>query len=187
LNDLGSFPPNEQLALARGGEPAAFAALVHAHRDSVYSLALRMLGRRDAAEDLAQDVFIQLYAGLRSIQSDEHLLFWLRKVTTHRAIDQIRQRARMALAPLGEETDPPSAPESTDPLLQRLLRRLLMELMPDARAVVTLRYQEDLDPMEIASVLDMPINTVKSHLKRSLQTLRAKMSGVQPSCEDHSP
>jgi RNA polymerase sigma-70 factor (ECF subfamily) len=146
-----------------------------------------MLGRRDAAEDLAQDVFIQLYAGLRSIQSDAHLLFWLRKVTTHRAIDQIRQRARMPLAPLDEETDPPSPPESTDPLLQRLLRRLLMELMPDARAVVTLRYQEDLDPMEIASVLDMPINTVKSHLKRSLQTLRAKMSGVQPSCQDHSP
>jgi RNA polymerase sigma-70 factor (ECF subfamily) len=145
-----------------------------------------MLGNRDSAEDLAQDVFIQLHGKLGSIESHEHLAFWLRKVTTHRAIDQLRQSARMALSPLDEEEDLPSTAEDTDPLLQRQLRRLVVALTPDARAVITLRYQEDLDPVEIATVLDMPVNTVKSHLKRSLETLRVKILGAHTPCEDHS-
>jgi RNA polymerase sigma-70 factor (ECF subfamily) len=177
----------DDLSRARGGERGAFASLVRAHRDSVYSLALRMLGNRDSAEDLAQEVFIQLHAKLGSIESHEHLVFWLRKVTTHRAIDQLRQSARMALTPLDEEADLPNTGEETDPLLQRQLRRLVVALTPDARAVMTLRYQEDLDPVEIAAVLDMPVNTVKSHLKRSLETLRVKMLGAHTPCEDPSP
>jgi RNA polymerase sigma-70 factor (ECF subfamily) len=55
---------------------------------------------------------------------------------------------------------------------------LIAELQPAARAVVVLRYQEDLDPTDIASTLDMPINTVKSHLKRSLTLLRARVQGT---------
>ena len=61
-----------------------------------------------------------------------------------------------------------------------------------ARAVVLLRYQEDLDPVDIASTLDMPINTVKSHLKRSLTSLRARVLGaaivddVRPSMSEPS-
>jgi RNA polymerase sigma-70 factor (ECF subfamily) len=54
---------------------------------------------------------------------------------------------------------------------------LLSQLPPAARAVMTLRYQEDLDPQEIAHTLDMSINTVKSHLKRSLEALRQRWPG----------
>ena len=68
-----------------------------------------------------------------------------------------------------------------DPLLQRHLQRLLEELSPTARAVLLLRYQEDLDPLDIARTLEMPINTVKSHLKRSLESMRLKTLGVEPS------
>jgi RNA polymerase sigma-70 factor (ECF subfamily) len=80
-----------------------------------------------------------------------------------------------------------STQDDGDPLLQRHLQRLLSDLSPPARAVLLLRFQEDLDPIEIARTLDMPINTVKSHLKRSLDALREKTLDVQPSrCEDHS-
>jgi RNA polymerase sigma-70 factor (ECF subfamily) len=57
-------------------------------------------------------------------------------------------------------------------------------LSPQARAVLLLRYQEDLDPMDIARTLDMPINTVKSLLKRSLETMREKTGGLTLRCED---
>ena len=57
-----------------------------------------------------------------------------------------------------------------------MLRRVVDTLPEKARLVVILRYQEDLDPGEIASVLDMPLNTVKSHLRRSLSSLRDKLS-----------
>jgi len=67
-----------------------------------------------------------------------------------------------------------------DPLLQKHLRALLRDLTAPARAVLLLRYQEDLDPVEIARALDMPLNTVKSHLKRSLDTIRQNTPGARP-------
>ena len=63
-------------------------------------------------------------------------------------------------------------------MLQRQLRALIAQLPASARAVVLLRYQEDLDPSEIARTLEMPINTVKSHLKRSLEQLRERLTGA---------
>jgi RNA polymerase sigma-70 factor (ECF subfamily) len=164
------------LERARNGDRAAFGAIVRVHRNSVYSLALRLLGAREAAEDLAQDVFVRLHGKLASIESAEHLLFWLRRVTTHRAIDRLRHDALMVTTPLDAAPDLPSAATDDDPLLQRRLQRLLLALAPDARAVMTLRFQEDLDPVDIARVLDMPINTVKSHLKRSLGALRLQLA-----------
>jgi RNA polymerase sigma-70 factor (ECF subfamily) len=163
---------DEQLAKARLGDKNALGALVRAHQRSVYSLALRMLGTRDLAEDLTQDVFMQLNGNLKSIDSAAHLVFWLRRVTTNRAIDQLRRRARVELTSLDEAASLFSTVDAGDPLLQRHVRRLLSTLSPQARAVVLLRYQEDLDPVDIARTLDMPVNTVKSHLKRSLEELR---------------
>jgi RNA polymerase sigma-70 factor (ECF subfamily) len=72
--------------------------------------------------------------------------------------------------------EPEVAPRFGDPLLGDLLRSLVSELTPDARMVVTLRFQEDLDVSEIAAVIDMPVNTVKSHLRRSMEALRHKLA-----------
>jgi RNA polymerase sigma-70 factor, ECF subfamily len=160
--------------------------LVQAHQRSVYSLALRMLGTRDLAEDLTQDVFMQLNGKLTAIESNRHLGFWLRQVTTNRAIDQLRRRSLVHMTSLEDELELFSAEDDADPLLQRQLRALLADLSPAARAVLLLRYQEDLDPMDIARTLDMPINTVKSHLKRSLEILRERAAGMQPTrCEGY--
>jgi RNA polymerase sigma-70 factor (ECF subfamily) len=61
-----------------------------------------------------------------------------------------------------------------DPLLHRTLRAVLLRLPEIPRAVVILRFQEDLDPLDIAAMLDLPLNTVKSHLRRSLDWLRGQ-------------
>ncbi len=178
---------DEQLTKARRGERTALTLLVQAHQRSVYSLALRMLGTRDLAEDLTQDVFMQMNGSLSAIESNRHLGFWLRQVTSNRAIDQLRRRARVPMTSLDEETQLFSAEEASDPLLQRHLQALLADLSPQARAVLLLRYQEDLDPLEIARTLEMPLNTVKSHLKRSLQIMREKTAAMQPlRCEGSS-
>jgi RNA polymerase sigma-70 factor, ECF subfamily len=187
LNEPAPLAIDDQLVKARAGESAALGALVQAHQRPVYSLALRMLGTRDLAEDLTQEVFMEMNDNLKSIQSSEHLAFWLRKVTTNRAIDQLRRRSRIEITSLDEEAQLFSIVDEADPLLQRHLRLLLLELTPAARAVVLLRYQEDLDPMDIARTLDMSINTVKSHLKRSLETMRHRLLGVTDArCEDNS-
>jgi len=188
LNDEASDLLDEHLARARSGERSALAVLVRTHQRSVYSLALRMLGTRDLAEDLTQEVFMQLSDNLKTIESNRHLKFWLRQVTSNRAIDQLRRRARLLLTPLDDEMQILSEQKDPDPLLQRHLRTLLAELSPPARAVLLLRFQEDLDPGEIAETLNMPLNTVKSHLKRSLDSLRERAAALRPPhLEGNSP
>jgi RNA polymerase sigma-70 factor (ECF subfamily) len=65
---------------------------------------------------------------------------------------------------------------ATDPILKRYIEQLLGKLADTPRLVVIMRYQEGLEPAEIADILDMPVATVKSHLQRSLALLRRKLS-----------
>ena len=151
---------------------AAFETLVRRYERFAFNLALRVLGDAHEAEDLAQEVFLQLHRHLALIESDAHLLFWLRKVTTNMAIDRLRHDQKHRIFPLDDEPGIADEPPQSDPLLQRRLRALVAQLPAAARAVVVLRFQEDMDPTEIAQVLEMSINTVKSHLRRSMTALR---------------
>jgi RNA polymerase sigma-70 factor (ECF subfamily) len=166
------------------GDATAFEGLVRLYQSTVYSIGYRMLGRPDAAEDLAQDVFLQLYRKLESIESIDHLGFWLRRVAANLAIDRLRRASYTTTCSLDtvapEMADRPADGDSAeDALMTRALWKLLGELSPAARAVMVLRYQEDRDVAEIATALDMPVNTVKSHIKRSLTALRGKMIGAR--------
>lgn len=170
----------ELLSRALAGETAAFAGLVRDHQRFVYSLALRMLSDRQKAEDLAQEVFLRLYRNLSSVGSAAHLSFWLRKVAMNGAIDRLRRDNRYEVVPLEEASCLANSGADTDPLLERRLRLLFQQLAPAPRAVLLLRYQEDLDPAEIARTLSMSVNTVKSHLKRSLAILRERIGETVP-------
>ena len=162
------------LSRAQAGDQDAFAELIERHEAMVYSLAWNFFADRGRAEEIAQDVFLQLYRNLGAIESESHLLFWLRQVATRRCIDQAR-RARFKVVSLDDAIEIRSTERPADPLLDRRLRRLIAELPDTQRAVVTLRYQEDLDPAEICRIVGLPVNTVKSHLHRALQALRRKL------------
>jgi len=170
--------PDDAFASARAGEAAGFAMLVRLHQALVYGIALRMLMDRALAEDLSQEVFLQMYRSLHTINSPEHLAFWLRRITAHRAIDRLRQERRAGTTTLEEAVEVFTASPGDDPMLRKHLHSLMDRLAPMARAVLLLRYQEDLDPVEIARTLEIPVNTVKSHLKRSLSLLRRQLSGM---------
>jgi RNA polymerase sigma-70 factor, ECF subfamily len=155
-----------------------FRNLMLEHQSMVFSIALRILGDRSAAEEAAQDVFLELHAKLDDLDSDDHVLHWLRRVTVHRAIDRVRQRERrpevlMDWHELPEIPDRSSTLEDDLPF-GRQLQQLVGSLPAVPRTVLVLRYQEDLTPDEISGVLDMPVATVKSHLQRSLRLLREK-------------
>jgi RNA polymerase sigma-70 factor (ECF subfamily) len=158
------------------GEIPAFADIVREHQGMVYGLAYHFLRDRGLAEELAQEVFLELYRQLERIESPSHLTFWLRKVASRRCIDQIRRRSFWPKLRLDEVPEPATRTDERDPMLSRALSRLVASLPEKARMVVILRYQEDLPPTEIAQVLDMPVGTVKSHLQRSLDMLRDKLA-----------
>jgi RNA polymerase sigma-70 factor (ECF subfamily) len=158
------------------GDQLAFEQIVRQHQGMVFGLACHFLRDRSLAEELAQEVFLNLHQNLHSIKSPEHLVFWLRKVTSHRCIDQSRRQKVRPQISLEDVPEPAISASEGDLFLSEMLRRVVDTLPEKARLVVILRYQEDLDPGEISSVLDMPLNTVKSHLRRSLASLRDKLS-----------
>ena len=146
----------------------------------VFSMARRIVHDPSLAEEVAQDVFFELYGELPSLASQEHVVHWLRRVTVHRSIDQARRRLRrpqdhaaVSFAAPGV-AEPAAASQETDPWLADRLRQMIASLPIVPRTVVVLRYQEDLMPEEIAAVLAMPVATVKSHLQRALKVLRAR-------------
>jgi RNA polymerase sigma-70 factor (ECF subfamily) len=153
-----------------------FARVVDDNQSMVVSLARRYLRDPETAEEIAQDVFLQLYRQLDRIQTPEHATFWLRRAICHRSIDESRRRRLRPHIGLEDIPEAPAASFTPDTMLNDRLRRLVSALPDMPRMIVLLRYQEDLDPSEIAALLEMPVSTVKSHLHRSLVVLRSKLS-----------
>ena len=166
---------DDTLSRAKDGDQTAFADLVREHQAMVFSIAHYFSRDRATAEDLAQEVFIHLYQNLAAIESPAHLKFWLRRVTGHRCIDHARKH-RVKTVSVEDAPEPVATADFRDSLMTEALRRIVATLPEKPRLVVMLRYQEDLDPSEIADLLDMPLNTVKSHLRRSLVILREKVT-----------
>ena len=162
----------QALTLSLNGDAEAFADLVREHQGMVFSIAYHFLQDRSLAEDLAQEVFLELFQSIARIQSPAHLIYWLRKVTANRCIDQGRKKHRRREMALEEAPEPMTPSEHADPMLLDRLQQSLATLPEKQRMVVIMRFQEGLGPAEIAEVLEMPVNTVKSTLHRSLADLR---------------
>jgi RNA polymerase sigma-70 factor (ECF subfamily) len=162
-------------AKAEAASPMTFAEVLRANQSMVFSLAYHFLRDRGAAEEVAQDVFLRLYRKMDGLDDGKHVIFWLRRVTSHRCIDYVRKRGARCTIALEDTAEPTAVEQPGDPLLNRRLRQLIATLPEKPRMVMVLRYQEDLMPEEIADVLEMPVRTVKSHLQRSLAILREKI------------
>ena len=160
---------------AARGDQSAFAEIVREHQSMVFSIALHFLRNRAIAEELAQDVFLHLFRNLREIESPGHLTNWLRRVASHRCIDFSRQQKYRPKVGLESAPEPFTSPKQADPFLSAALDRLIGGLPPKPRIIVVLRYQEEMEPSEIAETLNLPVGTVKSILHRALALLRGKM------------
>jgi RNA polymerase sigma-70 factor (ECF subfamily) len=154
----------------------SFSEAVDANKAMVFSIGWHFLRDRIAAEELAQDVFLQLYRNWSAMQSAGHIVFWLRKVTSHRAIDLVRKRKARPEMSLEEAGEPTVLERVQDSLLSSYLERMVASLPEKQRMAIILRYQEDMDPNEIAKVLDMKASSVKTLIARGLDLLRAKTS-----------
>ena len=172
---MGSVTLTQAPAAALGSrEELRFADLVREHQAMVYSIAYHFLNDSAVAEELAQEVFLQLYRHLPRLESPRHVTNWLRRVTCHRAIDLARKRAGVRELELESAPEPAVAPAEPDPLLDEKLRRLVASLPEKQRLLVILRYQEEMELAEIAELLGMRLPTVRTQLFRTLALLRKK-------------
>jgi RNA polymerase sigma-70 factor (ECF subfamily) len=107
------------------------------------------------------------------------VVFWLRRVTAHRCIDAARRRGRRPEVPLEDVPEASEPAKLGDPLLRERLRKLVASLPEQARMIVLLRFHEDLEPAEIAELMKLRVNTVKSQLQRALAMLRDKAGKLE--------
>jgi len=128
------------------------------------------------AEEVAQDVFLELYRGADKLESPDHTKFWLRRVTVNKATDSLRRKSRRPEAVAEEWMEDHHVADSArmNPAVEARLEDLLRTLPEPMRIAVVLRHQEEMLPDEIAVLLGQPVATVKSHLQRGLQLLRRK-------------
>lgn len=164
----GAIPADKDAALP------TFAEAVEAHKAMVYSILWHFLRDRPAAEELAQDVFLELHKKWASMKSAQHMVFWLRRVTSHRAIDFARKRKARAETSLEETGEPTVLERVHDSFLSSYLERMVASLPEKQRIVIVLRYQEGMELEEIGRVLGIKVATVKTQIFRGLELLRAK-------------
>ena len=156
-----------------------FEQLVDEHQSMVFSLALRMTGDRGLAEEIAQDVFLELDRNLGKIESAAARAL-LAAAGGDEPVGGCAAAAQGAGhgSVGGDGREPRRAVDERDSPLGRAWNSLLTTLPEPQRAALVLRYQEDLTPEEIAATLDAPLATVKSHLQRGLKLLRAKARAI---------
>ena len=171
---------NRLLSDAQAGDRAAYSAILQSRQAMVYSIARNFLRNPAHAEDIAQDVFLELHRNLQSIESGAHLISWLRQVTGRKCIDQSRRAWFRRWTSLDEgivhrET---TVAEPRDPLLADRIHDAMGKLPEKTRLMMIMRYQEEMEPGEIADSMKVPVGTVKSTIHRGLEQLRRRLSGA---------
>jgi len=169
------------------GDQAAFVHLVQRYAKPLFNFAYGFLGDYDDADDVAQQVLVQLYKSLPRARLDQPLRPWIYQIAKNKCLDWLRRRRPVLFSELeGDESDSAPALPNETPLpdelaerhdLQRLLREAIAALPPKYRAVVTMRYVNELPFAEIAAALDLPENTVKTHFQRAKGMLRGYLRG----------
>ena len=168
----------ELVEKCRRGDREAWEIIVRRRHSRIYNLAYRFTGRFDEAEDLTQEVFLKVYRTLHSYRPDSGALeTWIVRVARNHFIDHYRkhktERSQTGVLEDHHESvvDPTVRVETPSQALDRKetadrVHRLLAQLPEDQREAVILRDLEELSYEEIATLLDLPIGTVKSRINR---------------------
>ena len=163
-----------------GREQEAFERLVPAYRRRVFGLAFSILRDRAAAEDLAQEVFVKLWQALPRYDGRAKLSTWIYAITRNASVSALRVRRRalsMSDHSVREEVEgiaAAPAPATED----RELRRVIEALPEKQRQAITLYYLDERPVEEVAEMMGLPANTVKTHLHRARAGLASALAAA---------
>jgi len=177
-------PGNELVRRAQAGDRAAMGQLIAEQQTYVYSIALGLMRRPEDAADLTQEAFLRLFQAIGSFRGETKFTTWLYRLVTNLGLDVLRRRGRSKEATLDEDAtfDVPDLDPLVDPstLADRAetavkVRAALNELPAAYRLALTMYYFQELKYEEIAGVLDLPLNTVKAHIRRGKIALAQRL------------
>ncbi|HVF25544.1 MAG TPA: sigma-70 family RNA polymerase sigma factor [Anaerolineales bacterium] len=178
---------NEQTLIQRAqkGDHAAFAALVDEHQHYVYNLALRVVKDENEALDLTQEAFVRAWTALPNFRGQSQFRTWLYRIVTNLCYNRL-PGLRRSLADLGDDVlpdipEPENAPtnparESESNETRTYLHHAINGLDANYKLLISLRYHDELSYDEIASLLNLPLGTVKTGLFRAKEKLRTALA-----------
>ena len=190
-------PTAELIKLAQRGDRDALEQLVMSQQHYVFSLAMTVFHNADDAADLTQEVFIRLYRAIGQYNGESRFTTWLYRMVINLGRDELRRRKRQVqqILPSTEQGDDerdligqvPDTSIINDPAsvlahkeLGQALRLVIDQLEPQYRQALTLFYFEDLKYQDIADIMDIPLNTVKSHIRRGKERMADLISTQYP-------
>jgi RNA polymerase sigma-70 factor (ECF subfamily) len=167
---------DDELAVAAaGGDTRALDTLLRRHASMIHAVCRRILANADDALDATQNAMISISRRIELFDGRAKFSTWCYRVATNAALDELRRRKRRPLTAVEELPDPPVA-GGEDGVDARLDVDAALERLPEEfRVAVVLRDLADLDYAEIATVLDVPLGTVKSRVARGREALRSAL------------
>lgn len=174
---------------AQKGDQDAFAVLVTEHQRYVYNLALRVVRDENEALDLTQETFVRAWTALPNFRGQAQFRTWLYRITTNLCYNRL-PGLRRSLADFGDDVladipepgqtlaNPAREFESNE--TRTYLHQAIDGLEPNYKILIVMRYHQELSYEEIASVLNLPLGTVKTGLFRAKEKLRQALAIYQP-------
>lgn len=191
-------PSPEIIARAKQGDPEALTELIYSQQHYVYRIAMGVLRNPDDAADVTQEAFLRVFRSLAQYQGESRFTTWLYRLVVNLARDELRRRGRQVPVVAADDEldyDPFATiaddsrwgnPEQMVALseTQQRIRAALEQLDEQYRLALTLYYFDDLKYQDIAEILDLPLNTVKSHIRRGKERLLHLLI-KQERCPEH--
>jgi RNA polymerase sigma-70 factor (ECF subfamily) len=165
------------------GDEVAFSKLYSRYNLPVFNFILRLIGKKDAAEDVLQEVFIAVWQGSNRFQSKSAVKTWLFKIAYHKSISWLRKEKKLRLSLNIDElsilSDKPS-PEGSmiDHWQEAQIKTAIAKLSHNHRSVIELTFVHGFSYKEIAKIMKCPIGTVKSRMNYALRYLKTDLSGI---------
>lgn len=165
------------LIRAKTGDLEAFEYILSFYEKVVYNYCLRITKSSQNAKDVVQETFIKVYTHRKSIDPEKNIKTWIFTIATNTAYDFLRGKKRKNEISLDEHSETISSFETynVEEGLVSDVDKALAQINPEYREVLLLYYQQGFVYKEIAEILGMPINTVKTHISRGKEQLRDKL------------
>lgn len=170
----------ELIELVRSGSSHHFAILVGRHQNRIFQFVFSLLRNRQDAEDLTQEAFVGAFRKLHSFEGRSSFFTWLRRLAYNLCIDHLRKQKSRKSDLSTPDTSYLVAPQSANPMNRieeretiDAVRSAMDQLSEEQRSIVCMRDIDGMDYSEIASVLDIPIGTVRSRLHRARLELKS--------------
>jgi RNA polymerase sigma-70 factor (ECF subfamily) len=194
--ELATASDQDVVLEARDGRQAAYRELVRRYERPIFSLIYRMVRNREQAEDLSQETFVKALNAIESYRPEYKFSSWIFKIANNVAIDHLRRReldtlsldgSPHALTPEAVQATALQLGDRQETALEELeakelggeIERAIAGLRPEYRACILLRHVEGRPYEEIATMLDLPLGTVKTYIHRARGELREALAHLR--------